>query len=228
MNKTIKNLNSSEIYRILRGRLTTAVYEPGQKMKSDGMRGEFGCSISTMREALFRLACEGFLEFEEQKGFRVPATSDTAFREVAELRVLVEQAGTRLSIAHGGLEWEARLIACHHKLAHIEDKMRGVSDVEPFIQVWSDAEWEFHDTLTSACGSKEMRRLHKNIYDRYRQHLTNWHATKGFRRNTLHEHKAILDAAIARDADLCDERIAAHLYGIFGTSADEQTNSEAL
>ena len=218
MNKAVKNLNSAEIYRILRGRLTTAAYEPGQKMKSDGIRAEFGCSISTIREALFRLACEGFLDFEEQKGFRVPATSGAAFREIADLRILIEQAGTRLSIDHGGIEWEARLIACHHKLAHIEDKMRGVDNVEPYIQVWSDAEWEFHDTLTSACGSQEMRRLHKNIYDRYRQHLTNWHATKGFRRNTLNEHKAILDTAIARDADLCDERIAAHLYGIFDTS----------
>jgi DNA-binding GntR family transcriptional regulator len=223
VNKAVKTLNSAEIYRILRSRLTTAVYEPGQKMKSDGMRGEFGCSISTMREALFRLACEGFLEFEEQKGFRVPTTTDVAFREVAELRVLIEQAGTRLSIAHGDVEWEARLIASHHKLAHIEDKMRGVSDVEPFIQVWSDAEWEFHDTLMSACGSQEMRRLHKNIYDRYRQHLTNWHVSKGFRRNTLNEHKAILDAAIAHDANLCDERIADHLYGIFDTTPNEQT-----
>lgn len=215
MNEAVKHLNSAEIYRVLRGRLTTAVYEPGQKMKSGGMRGEFGCSISTMREALFRLACDGFLDFEEQKGFRVPATSETTFREIAAIRVLVEQAGARGSIRNGGIEWEARLIASHHKLTHIEDKMRGMRDIEPYVQVWSDAEWEFHDTLTSACGSRELRRLHRNLYDRYRQHLTTWHATKGFRLSTRDEHKAILDAAIARDADLCDERIAAHLYGIF-------------
>lgn len=208
----MKQISSAEIYQDIRNRLIAAEIESGQRLKSDLMRNSYGCAASTIREVLFRLASDGLVEFEDQKGFRVPELSERRLGELTNLRILLECEGARLSIERGDISWEAGLTAAHHKLAHIENRLRAWPKIEPpHLGVWCEAEWEFHETLISACGSGAMHEMHRKVYDRHRQHNLALSSNYSFRDENIIEHKAILDAAMARDPDLCSGNIEIHL-----------------
>ncbi len=198
------------IYDSISERLALGEFAPGQRLKADALRKHYGVSASTMREVLFRLACGGFVNFEEQRGFSLPPASLTRLLEVRHLRILVESEGARLSILRGDMEWEARLNAAHHKLAHIEFKMRDAERLRENIAIWTRFDWEFHETLVAAAGSQLLTGTLQGLFWKYRQRLVAFVADYGFRRGTVDEHKAILDAALARDADRCAQAIRDH------------------
>lgn len=204
-------VSSAEIYADVRRKLIEAIYKSKAKMKPEQLRHNYNCAASTMREVLFRLSSDGFLEFEEQRGFRVATCTEQSLAELIHMRVLIEIEGAKLSIEKGDIEWEARLSAAQHKLAHIEHKMRASSAKDDFVNMWSMAEWQFHATLVSACGSNLMRSQHKTIYHRFRQHLLNLRQEHGFRDTNNIEHQAIVDAAVARDLEQCRTAISIHL-----------------
>ena len=67
--------NEKDIYLNLRGRLVSAGFEHGAKLRAEVLSREYNCSASTIREALFRLSTLGLVKFQEQRGFRVPDRS---------------------------------------------------------------------------------------------------------------------------------------------------------
>jgi len=159
------------IYTVLHHRLIANGFEHGARLRAEVLREEFGCSASTVREILFRLSTVGLVDFVEQRGFRVPRRSPAKLAELTHLRVLLEQEGTVLSIRQGGVAWEARLTAAHHQLRHIETRIHGADDPAPFVDIWFNAEREFHETLISACGSNLLKAHHAQVYDQFRQQL---------------------------------------------------------
>ena len=203
--------NSAEIYRDMRSLLTMGAFKADAKLKSDKLRERYRCSASTIREVLFRLSCDGLVDFADQKGFRVPRVTRDGLREIAEMRIILESEGAARSIDNGDINWEAGLTATHHKLRHIERKLRSTGRIKTDIEVWCRAEWEFHQSLISECGSALLLEMHRNVYDRFRLHLLTLLEDYGFRERAIAEHEAILQAALARDPDLCAEKIRIHL-----------------
>lgn len=204
---------SQHIYDDLRTRLVSTGFAHGQRMKSDDLRKDYACSASTIREVLFRLSCDNFLVFEDQKGFRVPTASHHDLQELATIRVLLEKEGVTASIRSGGLTWEARLTAAHHKLAHIEHQIEQLSNLRDFVTIWTAAEREFHETLVSASPSTLLKTMHRTTFDRYRQTQVGLctRGKFGFREGNISEHAAILDAALAKDIDMCCELVEYHI-----------------
>uniref|UniRef100_UPI002090A510 hypothetical protein n=1 Tax=Acinetobacter baumannii TaxID=470 RepID=UPI002090A510 len=77
-----------------------------------------------LREILSRLASEKLVVAEGQRGFEVMPISVANLREIAALRQLLECHALEQSFAQGDLEWEGRVIAAHHKLAQMEERMK--------------------------------------------------------------------------------------------------------
>jgi DNA-binding GntR family transcriptional regulator len=132
-------------------------------------------------------------------------------RELTQLRIIIEREAGLLSLANGGLEWEANLTAAHHKLAHVEASMHVAPDPSAYMDVWCACEGGFHNTLISACGSETLLAAYRDIYDRQRQQLVMAVEHSGYREGNIIEHRAILDAALARDSVLCAAQIEEHL-----------------
>lgn len=202
-----------DIYDDLQRKLMDAVFMPGEKLKPADLQGEYGCSPNTIRDVLLRLAKVGLVEFEMQRGFRACMSSPERRHDVTQFRILLEQEGARLSMLQGGLPWEARLTASHHKLRHIETQIVRESLQDVYVTLWSDAEFEFHDTLISASGSPILRETYANIYFQFRQQMVNLERDFGrdYFKAIIEEHQAILDAALARDVGGCQKAIYDHL-----------------
>lgn len=203
--------NDNDVYLELEKRLTTNEFLHGTKLRAEILRVEFGCSASTVREVLFRLATQGLVDFKEQRGFRVPDLSPKKLIELTHLRVMLEEEGAILSIRQGGVAWEARLTAAHHKLSHIEKRIHALDDPTPLIDIWFSSEKEFHQTLISACGSTTLKQMHSLIYAQFRQQLMEADRRFDFISGNIKHHYDILGAALSADENLTRKRIRDHL-----------------
>src|SRR5438067_3361861 len=82
---------SDDGYRRIRTDIVFGRLRPGQKLRLEGLKEDYGVSVSTLREILNRLAAEGFVLAEGRRGFEVAPISVENLRELAELRLLLEQ-----------------------------------------------------------------------------------------------------------------------------------------
>lgn len=201
----------SSIFETLRYRLMTNGFSHGEKLRAEHLRSEFDCSASTIREVLFRLSTLGLVDFQEQRGFRVPAQSRELLHELTHLRILLEAEGTVMSIRRGGIAWEARLTAAHHQLSHLESRLQTAADHGPFVDLWFAAEQQFHETLISACGSDTLKETHMRIYCRFRQQLMVEDRAFDFISGNIRHHQQILDAAMSGDEARVRAQIHEHL-----------------
>ncbi|WP_170775570.1 GntR family transcriptional regulator [Ruegeria lacuscaerulensis] len=203
--------SSADIYDTLRDGLIWGRWKSGQRLKPQHLKDEFGCSTAALREALLRLAGEGFVENEKNHGFRAVEHSDETFQQAAHLRMVLECEAVELALKQGDFEWEMALNAAHHNLDYIEARMEQAEDVTPFVKRWSRQDWVFHSTLLGACNSDLLMRIYKSVYDTFRMCAVSRIEGFGFSQLTRHEHRAIYDAAIARDLPECIGAIRAHL-----------------
>ncbi|MCP3972064.1 MAG: GntR family transcriptional regulator [Rhodobacteraceae bacterium] len=199
------------VYDALRDRVVNGEFLPGQRLRSEALRKDHACSASTVREALFRLSTVGLVNFQEQKGFRLPQQSAELCHDLAQFRVMLESQGACLSIRLGGVAWEARLSAAHHQLSHIELHIRSGGVSHDLLSLWSGAELEFHQALIAACGSPVLQDTHVVIYWRFRQQLITGDRQFHFVPENIEQHRGILEAALAHDEALVRERIQGHL-----------------
>ncbi len=154
------------------------------------------------------------LSFDDRNRLLSDAMAASSLKEVTRLRILLESDGARFAIANGGVGWESALVAAHHRLAHIESRMH--RDGRADFDLWRQCDWEFHATLISACESELHKMVHKAVFEQFRRVVMVEFQTIGFRgAHIIEEHKAILDAALARDAEACAEALATHISVYF-------------
>jgi DNA-binding GntR family transcriptional regulator len=161
----------------------------------------------TLREILNRLASDGFVEAPEQRGFLVRTMSNEDLIELSNLRVLLECAALKASLAFGDEEWEGNLVSAHHKLTMIGKKIMDGEVVPP--ERLLNYDWEFHLALARACHSRHMISVFQNIYEKYIGYqlvLRNYRWAKA-----LEEQQLIFEAALARDSEAAVDLLKSHL-----------------
>jgi len=196
-------------YRRMRADVVLGRLAPGRKMGLDGLRAIYGVSIGTLREALNRLAAEGLVHAQGQRGFAVAPVSAEDFREVAELRLLLECEAIGASFAAGDLEWEGQVVAAHHKLAVLERRLLAGAAADPSL--WKHYDREFHHALIAACGSGALLETYAAAYDRFLRYQMVAVVFRGT--VAAQQHAALLDCALARDAARACRVLHAHVEG---------------
>ena len=189
---------------ILFGRLA-----PGARLRLDDLKSGYGVSVSTLREILSRLSSERLVVAEGQKGFQVAPVSIANLKEIAALRQMLECRALEQSFAAGDTEWEARVVAAHHRLARVEDRM-AQGDFSQ-TEYWKRCDWEFHQALISACGSKMLVETHAAVFDKYLRYQMIALSYRGD--IAAGEHALLRDYAVARDAEGAGEVLRRHVAG---------------
>jgi DNA-binding GntR family transcriptional regulator len=196
-------------YREIRGDILRGRLGPGQKLKLEKLRADYGTSVSTLREILSRLSSEKLVVAEGQRGFEVAPISIKNLTEIAALRQLLEGHALEQSFAQGDVEWEGRVVAAHHKLSLMEERME--AGERSVTEQWKQYDWQFHQALISACGSRLLMETHAAVFDKYLRYQM---LALGFRSGiAAKEHKLLLDCALRRDAGKAREVLVAHVSG---------------
>ena len=113
-----------QAYQLISADILFGRMPPGARLRLDRMKAEYGVGIGTLREILSRLAAEGLVLAEGQRGFEVPPVdARRTCASSAGCGLLLERHALAQSFAAGDMEWEGRVVAAHHKLEVIEGRM---------------------------------------------------------------------------------------------------------
>lgn len=197
---------TAEAYRLLRWDILAGRLKPGEKLKLDVLRDRYGGGATPLREALSQLSAEGLVDRQENRGFRVKPASAADFRNLLEARCIVEAAAVRLAIANGSEAWEDTLVVAESRLARLDRPVLN----DDIAHEWESAHRRFHMALIDAAANPHLLEMCGRLYDRairYRALAT----TRAYpARDIETEHKAIVAAALDRDADRAVESLLSH------------------
>ncbi|WP_235008607.1 GntR family transcriptional regulator [Candidatus Halocynthiibacter alkanivorans] len=127
--------------------------------------------------------------------------------EIANLRILLECSALKASIESGDADWEGGLVAAHHKLHLMEERMLSGDHSEK--ETWKRYDWEFHLAMIQACNSRNLLGLHSILYNKYLRYQMLVLTYRG--EDAVKEHKDMFDAALARDADGAQKFLKEHI-----------------
>ena len=198
---------TTDVAQALRLEILAGNRLPGARVQLEGLRQDYGVSLSPIREGLSRLVAEGLLIPSGQRGYRVAPVSVDEFLDIKAQRIELEQRALAESIRLGGEDWEVALMTAFQRLKNFEAKRWQADE----ITTWEERHHVFHRTLISACGSPILMRFCELLHgmsDRYRRVLMK---TSEPDRNVIQEHQALFDAALARNAPLAAEVLSAHI-----------------
>ena len=147
------------------------------------------------------------VDAQDQRGFFVTPVSREDLIEIANLRVLLECHALRLSVEKGDTDWEGNLVAAHHKLHLMEQKM--LAGDESQKEDWKRYDWEFHKALIEACGSRNLLSLHAVLYDKYLRYQMLVLTYRG--EEAVEEHRQMFEQALARDKEASAATLKRHI-----------------
>lgn len=179
---------------------------PGERLVFPELCHRYDASVGAIREALVSLVNLGLVTSKAHQGYEVTVLSHDELLDLTAARLWIEPIVLRDSIEHGDLDWEGRVVNTHHIMSRTptEDADGGRS------AAWATAHEAFHATLFSGSSNRRMLAIVAGFADEaelYRR----WSAPLEVHRDVPAEHLGIMDAALARDADLAAERLCAHI-----------------
>ena len=152
----------------LRRDISFGVLTPDAKLKLDDLRGRYGGSNHSIREALRILSTEGLVEAEAQRGFRVSSATEADLIDILRLRTEIECTALDWALQNGDVAWEGRVVAAHHALRRAEEAVALEPDDLTALE-WDEASRAFHQAVVSASGSPRIIALQTQFYDQSRR-----------------------------------------------------------
>ncbi len=203
-----KETLASAVYDRLRQAIITVSIAPGEKLNIRALCDRFDVGLSPMREALSRLSTEGLVQQFDHRGFAVTPLSEEDLIDLTQARASLNELAIRNSVTQGDAAWEENVVLCFHRLSRTPRFEADSGDTRS--AQWELAHRKFHSSLIAASGSKRIEQYCEHLFDgseRYR-HVGRMAGIKGENRDG--EHKALMEAAVARDADAAATLVKAH------------------
>lgn len=194
---------AEQVYDQLKARLHDFHWVPGDRFSEGEIAQLLGVSRTPVREALFRLRNEGFLEVESKTGWFVRPIDFDRLEQLYDLRIVLELASlARLALrdqepAELAALKAIWLVPVHERIA--EGRQVGALDEA------------FHASLVRAAGNEEIARVHQDVTERIRL-VRRLDFTREDRiEATYQEHAKILRAVIQRKTDQAQMLLRSHI-----------------
>jgi DNA-binding GntR family transcriptional regulator len=186
-----ENLASS-IYAAIKTDLSDFRLAPGQRFSENEIAAELGVSRTPVREALYRLRNEGYIDVASKSGWTVRPFEFETFEHLYDLRCVLETAAVKR--------------VCEMDPMPNLDALREVWLVPPAERLADGREVgrldeEFHLTLVAAAGNRELARVHVDVTERIRVVRRLEFTVPERIRQTYSEHGQILRNVLRRKTD---------------------------
>ncbi|MCP5075169.1 MAG: GntR family transcriptional regulator [Rhodobacteraceae bacterium] len=202
--------NVDRLYRELRQMAANFAFKPDERINESELTLRLGASRTPMREALNRLAAEGFLTLQAGRGFFCRSLTPKRILELYEARVAVECEALKLSCERASNE-DITALADH--LEGVETRYTRSTDADELLEI----DEGFHTRLAELSSNSELVSMLKNLNDRIRYirmiDLKRMRSEAGGARQNqpLSAHRAILRALQKRDAQGADTAMRSHI-----------------
>lgn len=159
MKLVVKNNLSAAVYERIKRDIFGFRLLPGDRFTETEVAGRAGVSRTPVREALYQLEREGYIQVSSRNGWSVKPFDFETFENLYDVRVILELAAVR-------------------KLCEMEFR----PDLDELKEIWlvpsgkrvrdphqiSDLDERFHAGLLTAAGNPELARIHHEITERIR------------------------------------------------------------
>ena len=193
----------AKAFLILRDKILNEEYTKGQKLNEVTLAKALEISRTPIREALKQLELEGLVQSIPNKGVYVIGFSPRDIDDMFEIRLALEGLAIQLAIE--------RMDDEHLKvIKEVYTTMEFYTQMDDAEKV-SELNIQFHNSIYQATQSKYFAQLLKDI--NYYVSVTSRHSILRPQRldTAIVEHKAILDAIIAKDRTLAKKMIKRHI-----------------
>ena len=196
-----------QLYERLRADIVRGRLRPGDPLRVAARADSYDASMTSVREALVRLAEQHLAVLTPNVGFRTAPVSREDLVHLTELRVTLETRAAELSVQQGDAVWEAGLVEAHRALVGVLPHRDG----EPgSTDEWVTSHAAFHDALVGACGNPRLLALTRSLRDegelyRQRSDAVDRH------RDVAGEHAELLELALARRSTETGRALERHL-----------------
>jgi DNA-binding GntR family transcriptional regulator len=203
--------------QVIRASILAGELEAGEIHSATTIAERLGVSPTPVREAMLDLANGGLVEPVRNRGFRILTPDEDDLDEISELRLLLEVPSMRTVAAKAS---DAQLRELEDVVARIE-ATAAAADVAGFLL----ADRQFHLGMLELTGNGRLVRLVAQLRDQTRIAGITELAREGNLAKSAAEHREILDALRARDADLAEALMRRHLIhtrGIWAGRAETE------
>jgi DNA-binding GntR family transcriptional regulator len=196
----------TQIYSLLKQRIVGNKVSFGYKLTEFHLAEELGVSRTPIREALNRLVQDGLVTVIPGRGAFVTSFSAEDMIELFDVREALEGMAARLASSKM-TEKTLEKIRDHLEAGMAERKRNGYTG-------YVEADREFHEAITSACGNRHLSQLMASLRERiqmlrHRSVILPGRASKSFQ-----EHLAIIEALSLHDPDPAEQRMRTHIRNV--------------
>ena len=191
------------IYAILRHRILTCSMKPGEKIVEAALCEEMHVSRTPLREAFNRLALEGLIEMTPFRGVAVAPVTVGSYKELCELRKIVEGGGAALAAERASADAIDRLLVVAETRYTVGDK----ATYADYLRANS----AFHLELVRSTGNTQLEAIVMAALDRHQRPLYLGLDVGIDAAASTAEHLGIVDAVRNGYATLASELMKTHI-----------------
>lgn len=199
----------TRVYETIRDRIVDGELGPDTQLVQEQLAETLGVSRTPVRDALNQLAHEGLVTWVQGVGYIVNDLTEQDITDVYQVRYTLELLAVRLACGRHDRAQLARLRGLIEEMAAEEP----TATAQHF-----DLNRRFHLSLIEPCGNHLLTQLIDNLWD----HPVNRRITRSYVHDQenvgqmVTEHRAILSAAEAGDADRLVALVGEHMVRGYG------------
>lgn len=193
---------SDQVYEHLETDILSGKFQRGTIVTELQLCAELGVSRTPVREALRRLFQEHLIE-DTPRGTMVLGITPKDYMDMSEIRLRIEELAIRGFVANA----EADAIKELNEAVDFQEFYLSREDVDHLRAL----DGRFHDIIYSNCGSRVLQDTLSRLHRKIQQYRRNAIQTPERAAHSVQEHRAVLTALAARDADQAVACINRHI-----------------
>ncbi len=197
---------ADRVFTRLQDEIVRGEIPPGSKVSETELAGRYGVSRGPLREAIRRLESRKLLEREVHVGTRVASLSFEDLIEIYYVREALEGQAARLAAER---MTDQEVAGLHQVLAQHEQQQDIREDTAYFQR---EGDLDFHYRIIQGSHNRTLiRMLIGELYHLVRMYRYQFSTTANRPQKALHEHRRIIEAIEARDAEMAELLMRRHI-----------------
>jgi DNA-binding GntR family transcriptional regulator len=188
-------------YQYIRGAIQSGQLQPGERLREIDLAKQIGLSRTPIREALSRLEAEGLVAHDATRGVVIAELDYSMMTELYYMREVLEGTAARLVAQH----------ASEVEISILDDLCQQYEDALGDEAALTASNRRFHDTLYRCSHNRYLLNMVTVLHDALS--LLGGTTLDNAERaaETLREHREVVTAIRARDADAAEQALRAHI-----------------
>ncbi len=199
------------VYETLLNLIISHKLPPGSKVTQEELADLMEVSRSPVREAIFRLEQEKFIEKVPRLGYCVNQLSARDYAQMIDLRCALESLAARLAAEQQTAEEQQEMIESTEKIGEAQ----AAGDREKMLEL----DLEFHEMIIRHSKNQYLIDVYASLRPRI-EFFLHFVVQKPYYLSIYQRHKGICNAIVDRKEDLASERLIKHLSVSLSKSLD--------